>query len=103
MYAIFEDGARQYRVTENDVVTLAYRDVQPGQEIELHRVLLCSKDGTIRIGQPIVAGAKIVAQVLRHPSTKVYIQKFRRRKNYRRRIGHRQTYTTVKIKSIVIP
>jgi|ERR1019366_4456837 large subunit ribosomal protein L21 len=103
MYAVFEDGARQYRVQEGDVVKLDYRDVQVGSNIEFKRVLLCQNEADTRIGQPVLAGASIVGEVVAFPSTKVYIQHFRRRKNYRRFKGHRQPYTSVKIQQIVVP
>ena len=103
MYAVFEDGSRQYRVQEGDVVKVDYRDVQVGSNIEFKRVLLCQKDTDTRIGQPVIDGASIVGEVVDFPSTKVYIQHFKRRKNYRRFKGHRQPYTSVKIRQIVVP
>ena len=103
MYAVFEDGSRQYRVQEGDVVKLDYRDVQVGSSIEFKRVLLCQKDTDTKIGQPVIVGASIVGEVVAFPSTKVYIQHFKRRKNYRRFKGHRQPYTSVRISQIVVP
>ena len=92
MYAVFEDGSRQYRVSEGDVVTLDYRDAEPGSQLEFTRVLLYAGGEDTRIGQPIVEGARILGEVVEHTSTKLYIQHFRRRKNYRRLRGHRQPY-----------
>ncbi len=103
MFAIFEDGSRQYRVQEGDVVKLDFRDVELGKTIEFDRVLLGQKESTPTLGAPHIAGAKIVAEVVDHPTTKLYIQHFRRRKNYRRLRGHRQPYTSVKVKQIVLP
>jgi large subunit ribosomal protein L21 len=103
MYAVFEDGSRQYRVSEGDVVKVDYRDVQVGASIEFKRVLLCQQDTGAKIGQPVIAGANIVGEVVGFPSTKVYIQHFKRRKNARRFKGHRQPYVSVKIKQIVVP
>ena len=103
MYAVFEDGSRQYRVQEGDVVKVDYRDVQIGANIEFKRVLLCQGDADTKIGQPVLAGASIVAEVIDFPSIKVYIQHFKRRKNMRRFKGHRQPYTSVKIRQIVVP
>ena len=102
MYAVFEDGSRQYRVSEGDIVKLDYRDVEVGASIEFKRVLLCQQETDTKIGQPILAGASIVGEVVGFPSIKVYIQHFKRRKNARRFRGHRQPYTSVKIKQIVI-
>src|SRR5438094_4544411 len=103
MYAIFEDGSRQYRVSEGDVVTLDYREAEVGSQLEFNRVLLYQADGEARIGQPVLEGSRILAEVVDHPSTKLYIQHFRRRKNYRRLRGHRQPYTAVRIRSILLP
>jgi large subunit ribosomal protein L21 len=103
MYAVFEDGSRQYRVSEGDVVRVDYREVAVGSALEFDRVLLYQAADATLIGQPLVAGARVVAEVLDHPSTKYVIQHFRRRKNYRRLKGHRQPYTEVRIRSIVAP
>lgn len=103
MYAIFEDGSRQYRVSEGDVVKVDYRDVEVGSQVEFPRVLLFQGGTDTRIGRPTIDGAKVVAEVVDHPSTKLYIQHFRRRKNYRRLRGHRQPYTSVQVRSISLP
>jgi large subunit ribosomal protein L21 len=102
-YAVFEDGSRQYRVSEGDVVTVDYRDVEVGKDVELTRVLLYKKDADIKIGLPLLEGMRILGTVVDHPSTKLYIQKFRKRKNYRRLRGHRQHYTAVKVDQILLP
>ena len=85
------------------MVKLDYRDVEIGASIEFKRVLLCQGDTATQIGQPVLAGARIVAEVIDFPSIKVYIQHFKRRKNMRRFKGHRQPYTSVKIRQIVVP
>jgi len=103
MYAVFEDGSRQYRVSEGDVVRVDYRDAEVGSRLEFQRVLLCKGVDDLQIGKPTVAGAQVVGDVVDHPSTKLYIQHFRRRKNYRRLRGHRQHYTAVQIRSILLP
>jgi large subunit ribosomal protein L21 len=103
MYAVFEDGSRQYRVSEGDVVTVDYREAEEGSQLEFPRVLLFQAGEDTRIGRPTVEGARVVAEVVDHPSTKLYIQHFRRRKNYRRLRGHRQPYTKVRIRSILLP
>jgi large subunit ribosomal protein L21 len=103
MYAVFEDGSRQYRVQEGDVVKVDYRNVEVGSNIEFKRVLLCQQDTNTKIGQPVIAGASIIGEVVDFPSTKVYIQHFKRRKNYRRFKGHRQPFVSVKIRQIVVP
>lgn len=102
-YAVFEDGSRQYRVSEGDVVRLDYRAAEIGSQIEFRRVLLYCNDQDTRIGQPVIDGARIIAEVVEHPTTKLYVQHFRRRKNYRRLRGHRQPYTSVLILHILLP
>jgi large subunit ribosomal protein L21 len=103
MYAVFEDGSRQYRVSEGDVVQLDYRAAEKGTRLEFNRVLLYQGGEDTRIGQPTIEGARVLAEVVDHPSTKLYIQHFRRRKNYRRLRGHRQPYTAVQIRNILLP
>jgi large subunit ribosomal protein L21 len=103
MYAIFEDGSRQYRVEVGDVVRLDHREAEVGSALELGQVLLVAGGAEPLVGQPLVAGAKVVAEVTGHPSTKTMVQHFRRRKNYRRLRGHRQPYLEVRIKEIVAP
>ena len=103
MYAVFEDGSRQYRVSEGEVVKVDYRAGDKGTRVEFGRVLLYTNGDDTRIGQPLVEGMRIVGEVVEHPSTKLYIQHFRRRKNYRRLRGHRQPYTSVCIRHILLP
>jgi large subunit ribosomal protein L21 len=102
MYAIFEDGSHQFRASEGDVVTVDRRDGNDGDEVIFDKVLLIAgTDGEPTIGTPTVAGAKVVAKVVRQfRAKKIVIRKFRRRKGYRRKRGHRQYYTTVQITSI---
>lgn len=101
MYAIFEDGSRQYRVEEGASVTIDYRDVKLGDTIELTKVLLVGKDGGATVGQPLVAGAKVVAEVVDFPKVKTQAQYFRRRKASKRLRGHTQPHIRVKVKQIV--
>jgi large subunit ribosomal protein L21 len=103
MYAVFEDGSRQYRVSEGDTVRVDYRDAEIGSRLEFSRVLLYQSGEDTRIGQPTLEGIRVLGEVVDHPTTKLYIQHFRRRKNYRRLRGHRQPYTAVQIRSILLP
>ena len=100
MYAVFEDGSRQYRVSEGDVVRIDYRAAAEGSTIELNRVLLVAIGTEVQIGQPTVAGAKVVAEVLGKAKEKVMIQHYRRRKNSKRLKGHTQPYLEIRVKSI---
>ena len=103
MYAVFEDGSRQYRVSEGDLVTVDYRDADKGTRLEFNRVLLFQNGDDTRIGQPVIEGLRVLTEVVDHPSIKVTIQKFRRRKNSRRLKGHRQWYTKVQVRYILLP
>jgi large subunit ribosomal protein L21 len=102
MYAVFEDGARQYRVQEGDVVQVDFRAAEVGSQLEFPHVLLYQNEGDTRLGQPLLSGARVVAEVVAHPTTKVFIQKFRKRKNYRRLRGHRQPYLQVRVRQILV-
>ena len=101
MIAIVRDGGRQYRVEEGQTLFLDRRDCEPGAELELGEVLCVERDGDVRIGQPLVDGAKVVAEVVGEAKgPKLIFHRFRRRKGSRSRFGHRQKYIEVKIKSI---
>jgi large subunit ribosomal protein L21 len=103
MYVVFEDGSRQYKVSEGQVVRVDYRDVEVGTRVEFNKVLLYQNADDTRIGQPVLEGLRVVGDVVEHPSVKVMIQHFRRRKNYRRLRGHRQYYTAVRVQHILLP
>lgn len=101
MYAIFVDGPRQYKVEAGQELDLDYRDLAPGSELKFDRVLALSNGGELQLGTPAVAGASVTAKVVGvQMGEKLVIQKMRRRKNFRRRTGHRQMYTRVKIEAI---
>jgi large subunit ribosomal protein L21 len=101
MYAIIEDHGRQYTVREGDVLELDLRDATDNESLVFERVLMVRDDNETRIGSPTVAGAKVVGTVLGEiKGRKIVVRKFKRRKNYRRKIGHRQRYTQVRIDSI---
>jgi large subunit ribosomal protein L21 len=101
MYAIVEDGSRQYRVEPNSTVVIDYREIEPGQPIELTKVLLYQNGADTLIGQPLVEGARVIGEVTELQKKKTVIQKFRRRKNYRRLRGHTQPYLRVRVKHIL--
>jgi large subunit ribosomal protein L21 len=102
MYAVFEDGSRQYKVVEGGLVTVDYRENEKGSRIEFPRVLLYASGTDVQIGQPVVAGARVVGEVVDHPSIKTMSQRFHRRKNVRRLKGHRQYYTLVRVRHILL-
>jgi large subunit ribosomal protein L21 len=103
MYAVFTDGSRQYRVNEGDRVRVDYRDAEPGARVEFGQVLLYQNGDDTRIGQPLIEGLRVLTEVIDHPTEKLYIGHFRRRKNYRRLKGHRQPYTDVQVRNILLP
>ncbi len=102
MYAIFVDGSRQYRVEPGQKLDIDFRlSAVTGDSIEFDNVLAVGGDEGLKLGTPSVAGAKVVAKVIgMEQGEKLYIQKFRRRKNSKRRTGHRQKYTRVQIDTI---
>ena len=101
MYAIFEDGSRQYRAEAGELVTIDFREAAVGDRIELGNVLLIAGGPDTVIGQPLVAGARVLADVVDFPKVKTMTQKFRRRKNYRRLKGHTQPHVRVKVTHIL--
>ena len=103
MYAIIKDGGRQFKVEVDKKLMINYRGEQePGTVIEFSEVLAIGSDGDVKIGQPTIAGAKVVAEVVSDAKgPKLVVAKFRRRKNSKRKTGHRQIYTLVKINEIV--
>ena len=100
MYAIVRDRGMQYRVEEGQTVDIALIDAEPGSTIEMHEVLVVSGDST-RIGKPIIEGAKVVAKVNGNvKGDKIVVFKYKNKKRYRRRTGHRQGYTRVTVSRI---
>lgn len=102
MYAIISDGGRQYRVEEGQELDIDYRDAsKKGDEIAFDSVLAVSSGDDVKLGAPTVDGASVTAEVVGiEQGPKLVIQKLRRRKNSRRRTGHRQMYTRVRISKI---
>jgi len=101
MYAIIADGGRQYRVEEGQELEVDYRDLHEGDELQFDRVLAVNGDEGLMLGKPVVDGASVTAEVLGVEfGKKLTVQKLRRRKNFRRRTGHRQMYTKVRINKI---
>ena len=103
MYAIISEGGRQLKVEEGQQLDIDYRDLSVGDQVKFDRVLACRDDGQFKVGQPVVAGASVTAEVLAVvQGPKLVVQKARRRKTYRRKTGHRQLYTRVQINKIEI-
>jgi large subunit ribosomal protein L21 len=106
MFAIFEDGSRQYRVEPGTKLLVDYREgIEAGATITFDRVLLANGGGASQLGAPIVSGATITAEVIRpeFKGEKLEIGKFKKRKNSRRHVGHRQKHTLVRVSGIDVP
>jgi len=104
VYAVIEDSGQQFRVSEGDVLSVDRRDLPAdAATIEFDRVLLLNDDGKTKVGTPLLKGAKVQAEILdpEAKGRKVYIHRWRRRKNSRRKTGHRQKYIQVRITKIV--
>lgn len=101
MYAVLETGSKQYRVSAGDTLEVELLPVEAGQPVTFDRVLLVNNEGKLAVGSPTVAGATVVADVVKHTrGEKKLTYKLKRRKGYRKTIGHRQELTVVKIKEI---
>jgi large subunit ribosomal protein L21 len=103
MYAVVETGGKQYKVAEGDIIKVEKLSGQPGEEVIFNQVLLFSgDDGRIDIGTPRLENLQVVGEVLlQDRARKIIVYKYKRRKNYRRKQGHRQAFTKVKIAKIV--
>jgi large subunit ribosomal protein L21 len=102
MYAVIKTGGKQYRVSANDVLTLEKLDGEAGAKVEFTEVLMVGTGADVKVGKPTVAGAKVVAErVGQTRGPKLIAFKKRRRKNSRRKKGHRQDLTRVRITDII--
>ena len=98
MYAIFRAKGKQFRAEKGKTLRLPLMHAEAGTKVTFDEVLLSSDGDTIRTGAPLVSGATVTAEVVGEgKEPKIYVFKFKRRKNYRRKTGHRQRYTEVRI------
>ena len=103
MYAIVDIAGKQFRVKEKEILAVPRLEGEEGAKVEFERVLLISTDDGVQVGQPVVEGAKIEASIVDHDrEKKIIVFKKKRRKNYRRKKGHRQPFTRIQIEKIVI-
>jgi large subunit ribosomal protein L21 len=101
MYAIFRTGGKQFRAEPGSTLRIPNLPVEPGETITFDEVLLGANDGDFKVGAPLVSGAAVTAEVVKHgKGEKIIIFKHKRRKNYRRKLGHRQQYTEVRVREI---
>ena len=99
MYAVIESGSKQYRVAEGDVIEVESLPVEAGKEVELERVLMITNPEGIKVGTPIIEGAKVIATVQSHGRGKKIIV-YKHKKNYHKKQGHRQNFTRLHIDKI---
>ena len=103
MYAIFRAAGKQFRAEKGQTLRLPLMSAEPGAKVTFDEVLLSSDGQTVRAGTPLVAGARVEAEVVGEgKEPKIYVFKFTRRKNYRRKTGHRQRFTEVRITDVTL-
>tara|TARA_B110000008_G_C16560531_1_gene400048 strand:+ start:203 stop:583 length:381 start_codon:yes stop_codon:yes gene_type:complete len=101
MYAVVVTGGKQYRVEEGQTLKVEKLEVATGEALDLEKVLMIGNGDDVKIGAPVVDGAKVTAEVINHGRhKKVKIMKFKRRKHHMKQMGHRQWFTEIKITSI---
>jgi large subunit ribosomal protein L21 len=102
VFAIIETGGKQYKVNEGDVVFIEKLDVAEGESVTFDRVLAASTDSGFKTGAPYVEGASVTAKVVKNGrGKKIYILKYKSKKNEKKKIGHRQPYTKVQIEKVI--
>lgn len=101
MYAVIEACGKQYKVTKGDVVFFEKLDTEEGKKITFDKVVLVSNEGKVDVGAPYVKGVKVEGKVVAHgKAKKIIVFKYKAKKNYKRKQGHRQPYTKVEITNI---
>lgn len=102
-YAIIRTGGKQFRVEPGKSLRIPSIVGEAGGEVEFNEVLLGADNGTVRTGVPVLSGAKVTAEIVKHGlGDKIVVFKFKRRKNYARKQGHRQGYTEIRVKDITL-
>ncbi|GFN22574.1 50S ribosomal protein L21 [Moorellaceae bacterium AZ2] len=103
MYAIIETGGKQYRVSEGDVLKVEKLPVPEGETVVLDKVLAVQGDGGLQVGRPYLANARVIGKVEGHgKGEKIIVFKYKPKKNYRRKQGHRQPFTALRIEKIEV-
>jgi large subunit ribosomal protein L21 len=101
MYAVFKTGGKQYRATTGDIIKVEKIEAEKGAAVELDQVLMVGEGEDVKIGTPYLEGGKVTATVIDHGRReKIKVIKFKRRKSYRRKMGHRQYFTQIEITGI---
>ena len=103
MYAIVETGSKQFKVAKDDVFEVERLEAEPGKTVKLDKVLFYSKGKSVEIGKPYIKEASVICEVVSHlRGEKLFAFKYRRRKGSRKKIGHRQELTRLKVKDIEV-
>jgi large subunit ribosomal protein L21 len=101
MYAVFKTGGKQYRAATGDVIKVEKIEAEKGSTVELDQVLMVGEGEDVKIGAPFLEGGKVTAKVVDHGRReKIKVIKFKRRKNHRKQMGHRQYFTQIEITGI---
>lgn len=101
MYAVIKTGGKQYRVEQGDTLAIERLEGDTGTQVSFGEVLLVGSDNETKIGRPLLAGASVTGTIVEQGrAKKIIVFKFRRRKNYKRKKGHRQYFTRIRIESI---
>ena len=102
-YAVIKTGGKQHKVAEGEILKVEKLKASEGEPVDITDVLLIEKDGEVTLGSPFIEGAKVTAKILRHgKEDKVTIIKMKRRKDYRKKQGHRQNYSEIQIEQISV-
>jgi large subunit ribosomal protein L21 len=103
MYAVLKTGGKEYRVSKGDLIRVEKLEGNVGDPVALKDVLMVSREGEVQVGTPLLTDAVVTGEIIQHiKGKKVLIFKMKRRKNYRRLRGHRQTYTYIKVNDISV-
>ena len=103
MYAVIKTGGKQHKGAECEILKVEKLKASEGEPVDITDVLLIEKDGEVTLGSPFIEGAKVTAKILRHgKEDKVTIIKMKRRKDYRKKQGHRQNYSEIQIEQISV-
>ncbi len=103
MFAIVQTGGKQYRVAPGDILRVERLPGDRGDEVQLDQVLLVADGDSIQVGKPLVEGARVLGEILRQgQGKKIIVFKKKRRKKYRRKQGHRQLYTALQVREIIV-
>ncbi|MBQ2284108.1 MAG: 50S ribosomal protein L21 [Clostridia bacterium] len=101
MYAVIETGGKQYKVSEGDVIYVEKLDVEAGADIAFDKVLLIGEGSDVKVGAPVVDGVSVAGKVIKNDKAKkVVVYKYKPKKGYHKKQGHRQPYTKVEITKI---